>query len=164
MLCVKWTENKLQGKEILAPGPSRQKLITACMCLRQRAGKPEYPARDKRLQSRGPQGQPFPTASKGPSLVPCLPPQGPGPLKQARPREKRAITQPPPLSSLGRSLGRSSICLELRCKVVHEARGTRKRLPTTGVTDEAIGVIQASHGLACLPCPVDAKPALDANA
>lgn len=37
-------------------------------------------------------------------------------------------------------------------------------LPTTGVTDEAVGVIQAPHCLACLPRSVDAKPTLDTNA
>lgn len=43
-------------------------------------------------------------------------------------------------------------------------RGPRKRSPTTGVTGEAIRVIEAPHGLAGLPRSVDAKPALDANA
>ena len=39
-----------------------------------------------------------------------------------------------------------------------------KRLPTTGVAREAVGVIQAPHCLTRLPCSIDAKPTLDANA
>lgn len=37
-------------------------------------------------------------------------------------------------------------------------------LPTAGVTDEAVGMIQAPHRLARLPRSVDTKPTLDANA
>ena len=37
-------------------------------------------------------------------------------------------------------------------------------LPTTGVAGEAISMIQAPHRLARLPCSIDAKPTLDANA
>jgi hypothetical protein len=43
-------------------------------------------------------------------------------------------------------------------------RGDGWVLPTTGVTDEAVGVIQAPHRLARLPRSVDAKATLDTNA
>lgn len=43
-------------------------------------------------------------------------------------------------------------------------RGTGGVLPTAGVADEAVGVIQAPHRLARLPRSVDAKPTLDTNA
>lgn len=42
-------------------------------------------------------------------------------------------------------------------------RGTGWVSPTAGVTDEAVGVIQAPHRLARLPRSVDAKPTLDTN-
>lgn len=88
--------------------------------------------------------------------------QGLEPLKQARLRERAHNLA----SSTHFSLGESwwSICLGLKCKAVHGARGARKRSPTTGVTDEAIGVIQAPHCLACLSCSVDSKPTFDTNA
>lgn len=54
--------------------------------------------------------------------------------------------------------------LRLGCKEVTEAEGMGGVLPTTGVTDEAVGVIQAPHRLACLPRSIDAKPTLDTNA
>ena len=85
----------------------------------------------------------------------------PGSLKTEQTRGNGATTHPPPHSSLVPGL-----CPGPRCKrgEVHGARGTRERLPTTGVAGEAISVIQAPHCLARLPCSVDAKPTLDANA
>lgn len=61
------------------------------------------------------------------------------------------------------SLGQSwvPICLGLGCEGAK--RGIGNRLPTAGVTDEAVSVIQAPHCLARLPCTIDAKPTLDAN-
>lgn len=43
-------------------------------------------------------------------------------------------------------------------------RGDGWVLPTTGVTDEAVSVIQAPHRLARLPRSIDAKATLDTNA
>lgn len=54
--------------------------------------------------------------------------------------------------------------LRLECKGVREAEGMGWVLPTAGVTDEAVGMIQASHRLARLPRSIDAKPTLDTNA
>lgn len=111
------------------------------------------------------EGPPFPVATKGPGSTPPSPgprtsSQGRGPPKQARPRRKGTTIQPPPRSSLGQSWAVHQLGTWVQG---HGARGPGKRIPTTGVAREAICVIQAPHCLACLPCPVDAKPTLDAN-
>lgn len=157
------TKNKLQGKELLAPCPDKQKA--------QQPGSREtsVPYTGQRLQSKGQRDSLPLWSAKGFSLAPHYPPQGPADLPRGLGLSNRSglerkgpqliLLHTPACARAGWSM-----CLGLRCKGVHGARGTRKRIPTTGVTGEAVRVIQAPHCLARLPCSVNAQPTLDANA
>jgi hypothetical protein len=93
-------------------------------------------------------------------VAPWFPPQGPGPYtgqsqrgRGHKPQARQTVTRLLQTSLRKRCLGEGGW-----------DGGAGERLPTTGVTGEAVGVVQAPHCLARLPRSINAEPTLDADA